>query len=189
MNSDIPFLKPIEKPKGALMRIIYLYSKWKFGKILTPVKVSTARLPFAFALFMSKPYELDKKLTLPEDLIILIRHLVACLNICNFCIDIGRYQAMKKMKNIYKMENIENFQADPMFTIEERSALTYAKEITLYKRVNQSTFDNLAHYYNDREICEISYVVSTEHLVNISNISLNIHSDMLCKVKNMAVLN
>ena len=44
------------------------------------------------------------------------------------------------------------------------------------------TFARLAHHYSERRICEIVWLVASEHLYNITNIGLNIHSDMLCDV-------
>ena len=37
-------------------------------------------------------------------------------------------------------------------------------------------------YYSEREICEIVWLVASEHLYNMTNIGLNIHSDMLCDI-------
>jgi hypothetical protein len=42
---DVPFLTPIEKPKGLLWKLLYFYSKKKFGKVMTPLKVMAARMP------------------------------------------------------------------------------------------------------------------------------------------------
>ena len=41
-------------------------------------------------------------------------------------------------------------------------------------------FARLASHYSEREICEIVWVVSSGHLYNLTNIGLNIHSDLLC---------
>jgi alkylhydroperoxidase family enzyme len=46
--------------------------------------------------------------------------------------------------------------------------------------VNAATFARLASHYSDRAICEIGWLVASEHFYNITNIGLNIHSDMLC---------
>jgi hypothetical protein len=40
----------------------------------------------------------------------------------------------------------------------------------------------MARYYSEREICEIVWLVASEHLYNMTNIGLNIHSDMLCDI-------
>ena len=71
------FLQPIEKPKGLIMNLAYYFTRRQFGKVLTPLKVHSARLPAAFGLFYAKVNKLDQKLTLPPELVMLIRHQVA----------------------------------------------------------------------------------------------------------------
>jgi len=61
------FLPPIERPKGLMMKLAYYFTRRQFGKVLTPLKLHTARLPPAFGLFYSKVAKFDKKLLLlPE---------------------------------------------------------------------------------------------------------------------------
>src|SRR6266704_5424836 len=89
------FLPPIEKPKGLIMKLAYYFTRRQFGKVLTPLKVHSARLPSAFGLFYAKIGKLDKKLTLPPETVLLIREQVARINVCHFCMDIGRSFAIK----------------------------------------------------------------------------------------------
>src|SRR5947209_16498643 len=93
------FLPPIEKPRGLIMKLAYAMSRRQFGKVLTPLKVVSARLPPAFALFASKIAKLDKKLTLPPETVLLIRERVARINVCHFCMDIGRSMVIKSTMN------------------------------------------------------------------------------------------
>ena len=60
------FLPPIEKPKGLMMKLAYYFTRRQFGKVLTPLKVHSARLPIAFGQFYAKVSQLDKKLQLPQ---------------------------------------------------------------------------------------------------------------------------
>ena len=99
-----PFLSPIEKPSGLMMKLAYYLTRKQFGKVLTPLKVHSARLPAAFGLFYAKIGKLDKKLTVPPETVLLIRQQVARLNICLFCIDIGRAFAIKAMTNEAKFD-------------------------------------------------------------------------------------
>jgi hypothetical protein len=71
------FLPPIEKPKSLIMQLAYAMTRGQFGKVLTPIKVHSARLPAAFGLFYGKIVKLDKKLILPLEMILLIRELPA----------------------------------------------------------------------------------------------------------------
>jgi hypothetical protein len=59
----------------------------------------SARLPPAFGLFYSKISKLDQKLTLSPEMVLLIRHQVARINICLFCIDIARSFTIKVSMN------------------------------------------------------------------------------------------
>jgi hypothetical protein len=60
-------LSPIEKPQGLIMKLAYAMTRRQFGKVITPLKVHSARLPPAFGLFYSKISKLDKKLLLPPE--------------------------------------------------------------------------------------------------------------------------
>src|ERR1700758_2064828 len=99
MTDAGPFLAPIEKPKGLKMKLAYFFTRRQFGKVLTPVKVFAARMPAAFGMFTGKIAQLDKKLELPVETIFLVREQVAHLNVCSFCIDIGRAFAIKASMN------------------------------------------------------------------------------------------
>jgi alkylhydroperoxidase family enzyme len=181
LNADT-FLPPIEKPKGLIMKLVYYFTRLQFGKVLTPLKVHSARLPLAFGLFYSKISKLDKKLQLPPEMVMLIREQVARINVCLFCIDIGRSFTIKASMNQAKFDALEQYGTSPFFTDAERAALDYVTELTKDKKVNPNTFARLSGHYSEREICEIVWLVASEHLYNMTNIGLNIHSDMLCDI-------
>ena len=64
----------------------------------------------------------------------------------------------------------------------KRAALDYASELTQEKQVSPATFAQLACHFSERQICEIVWLVASQHYYNMTNIELNIHSDMLCDV-------
>ena len=112
----------------------------------------------------------------------LIRERVARINVCEFCIDIGRSFAIKAQMNEAKFDALEDYKTSPLFTDAERAALDYVTELTRDKRVNPDTFKRMANHYSERSICDIVWLVASEHFYNITNIGLNIHSDMLCDI-------
>jgi len=65
----------------------------------------------------------------------------------------------------------------------ERAALDYVTELTKKKKVTPDTFARLSQHYSERAICEIVWLVASEHLYNMTNIGLSIHSDMLCDIR------
>ncbi len=176
------YLAPIENPTSPIMKLVYYFTRKRFGKVITPLKVYAARMPLAFGMFQGKIAELDQKLTLNIELIFLIRQQVAQINICEFCIDIARSEAIKASLNPAKFDALTNYTTSNLFTPAEKAALDYTTELTRTKQMSQQTFDKLAKHFNERQICEIVYLVASEHVYNITNIGLNIHSDMLCDI-------
>jgi len=176
------FLPPIEHPGSFMMKLAYYFTRRQFGKVLTPLKVFSARLPAAFGMFYAKIAKLDRKLVLPPEMVMLVREQVARLNVCLFCIDIGRAFTIQASMNQAKFDALKDYATSPLFNDEERAALDYVTELTATKKVNPETFDRLTQHFTDREICEIVWLVASEHVYNITNIGLNIHSDMLCDI-------
>jgi alkylhydroperoxidase family enzyme len=176
------FLPAIEKPNGFINKIAYAMSKKQFGKVPTPVKVVYSRMPTGFGMFVSKISKLDKRLKLPAETAFLVREQVAHINVCTFCTDIGRYFVIKSRMNDAKFDALANYKTSSLFSEAERAALDYVTELTRDKSVRPETFERLRRHYSEREICEIVWLVASEHFYNMTNLGLNIHSDMLCDI-------
>jgi alkylhydroperoxidase family enzyme len=177
------FLAPIEKPRGFGLKLAYHFSKKIFGKVLTPLKVHSARLPVAFGMFYGKVSRLDKKLELSPELALMIRVHVARINVCLFCMDAARFAAVHSSMNVAKFDSLDEYTTSHVFSDAERAALHYVTVLTQHKQVDQVVFERLTHFYSERQICEIVWLVASEHLYNLTNIGLNIHSDLLCEIK------
>lgn len=182
MNPAEPFLSPIDKPQGAIKKLVYAMTRRQFGKVLTPVKIVYARMPVAFGMFVGKIAKLDNKLELPMETAMLVREQVARINVCEFCMDIGRAFAVKASMNEAKFDALADYATSPLFNEAERAALAYVEELTRTKSVAAETFSRMAKHYSERAICEIVWLVASEHFYNMTNIGLNIHSDMLCDI-------
>lgn len=177
------FLPPIEKPRALGMKLAYYFTRKHFGKVLTPLKVHSARLPPAFGQFYGKVSALDKKLELSAELVLLIRVQVARINVCLFCMDAARYAVAHASMDGAKFDKLHEYAVNSIFSDGERAALDYVTELTREKAVSVATFERLAKHFSERQICEIVWLVGSEHLYNMTNIGLNIHSDMLCELK------
>ena len=177
-----PFLPPVEEPRGLMMKLVYALTRRQFGKVLTPVKVVYTRMPMAFGMFASKISKLDKKLTLSPEMVLLVREKVAHINVCTFCIDIARAFTIEHSMDQAKFDALEDYRTSPLFSEAERAALDYVTELTRDKQVDPATFERMAQHFSERQICEIVWLVASEHFYNMTNIGLNIHSDMLCDI-------
>jgi len=177
------YLPPVERPKGLILKVMYFFVRRQFGKVMTPLAVFSARMPISFLSFYGKVSKLDKRLQLPSQTAVLVRAYVASVNMCLFCMDATRWYATKESTdNLARLDALDEYRTSPLFTDAERAALDYATELTTDKRVHPDTFIRLAHYYSEREVCEIVWLVASEHLYNMSNIGLNIGSDGLCQL-------
>src|SRR5579863_8795415 len=96
--------------------------------------------------------------------------------------DIGRYFTVKSSMDQTKFDALADYATSATFSEKERALLDYVTALAREKKVDRATFDRLAVHYSEREICEIVWVVASEHVYNMTNIGLNIHSDMLCEI-------
>ena len=181
------YLSPVEKPRGLIMKMVYFFSRRQFGKVMTPIKVHSARMPLAFGSFYGKLPRLDKKLQLPSQTAVLIREQVASTNMCMFCMDAARWWVMTKQPgDLARLDALPQYRTSPLFTDAQRAALDYATELTRDKKVEPGTFTRLARYYSEREICDIVWLVASEHINNMTNIGLGIGSDGFCELAQQA---
>ena len=177
------YLPPVETPRGLIMKLVYFFTRRQFGKVATPIAVFSARMPVAFGSFYGKVSKLDKKLQLPSSTRVLIRERVATINSCEFCMDVGRWFAVRESPaNAARLDALDGYRTSPLFTDGERVALDYATELARDKAVSPATFEQLSRHYTERQICDIVWLVASEHLYNMSNIGLNIGSDGLCEL-------
>lgn len=176
------FLSPIEKPRGLMMKLTYYFTRRALGKVITPIKVHSARMPAVFGLFYAKIPKLDKKLMLAPEMRMLIREQVARTNVCAFCMDATRWAVINESMNLEKFDSLDAYDRSPLFTDAERAALDYVTKLAREKKVSEETFARLSAHYSEGEICEIVWLAASEHINNVTNIALNIHSDMLCNL-------
>ncbi|HYZ58636.1 MAG TPA: hypothetical protein VE544_03185 [Nitrososphaeraceae archaeon] len=71
------FLPSIEDPEDQVMKQVYEMTRQQWGKVLTPVKVFSARMSPEFVQFAAMVAQLDQKLTLPRETAYLVRERVA----------------------------------------------------------------------------------------------------------------
>ncbi len=181
-----PRLAPIEQPKGLLMRLAYWGTRRQFGKVMTPLKVVTARVPESAKLTMAIQKFQMKGLTLDLELQLLIADLASTINGCSFCLDLGRAMALRSNMGLAKFQALEEYRTSPLFTERERAALAYTEEATRNKHVSDATFESLRKHFSEREIVEITLVNAIENLYNLTNLPLGIGSDGFCAIPSAA---
>jgi alkylhydroperoxidase family enzyme len=182
-----PDLAPIEKPHGLLLKLLYKLMRKQFGVVPSWLSVFSARMPVGFTTWMGKVGRLQKKLTLDQDMVVLMRARVDALNTCTWCADAGRWYVAKKTPHLVaKLDALPDYQTSQLFTDPERAAFDFASELTEHHHVSSDTFEAVSRHYSERQICELTWVVSSNHLFNINNVGLGIGSQGLCEVARKA---
>ena len=67
------YLPPVERPKGLILKFVYLFSRRQFGKVPGPLSVFSSRMPAGFLSFYGKVSRLDKKHKVPQQTAVLVR--------------------------------------------------------------------------------------------------------------------
>jgi alkylhydroperoxidase family enzyme len=176
-------LAPIENPSGLLMKFAFWLTRKKYGKVMTPMKVISARLPASFGMYIQKLETLEQKYRLPKYLAVLVRTHVAQLNTCKFCIDFGKMEAINRFPDQQeKFFNVSSFRTSNLFTAAEKAALNFAEELTVNKKISDETFAEAQKHFSERELVEIAWAVTREHIYNIMNLAFDIESDGYCQI-------
>jgi hypothetical protein len=111
---ETPCLAPIEKPKGLMMKLLYRFLGRQFGKVPGWLSVFSARMPLTFTSWMGKVYKLDGKLKLPADTARLIRERVNGINGCTWCLDAGRWYAIRRTPHLVpRLDALHEYQTSP----------------------------------------------------------------------------
>jgi AhpD family alkylhydroperoxidase len=183
MKNLLPRIAPIDNPKSLLSKITFWYLKKEFGKVTMPARVIYSRFP-KIGLLTKKIFDIESGFkNTNEEVRLLIQCLVASINGCPFCIDISKKHAQKKSISLDKFGNLMNFEDNNLFTVKEKTILTYVKEMTENITVKNLIYEKLKTHCNDNEIIEITFVASTENYLNRLIKPLNIGSDELCSIK------
>jgi alkylhydroperoxidase family enzyme len=178
--SASPRLAPIETPSSWTTTLAYTLARWQLGTVITPLKVVWARLPEGLRL----TYEMNRlgtRLALDPEVHLLVQELVATINGCAFCQDIGRAEAPTDTLPHDKLDALLRYPSAPVFDDAERAALAYAEEITREVDVADDTFGALRTHFDERAIVELTWLVARENYYNRLNRPLGIGSDGLCE--------
>jgi hypothetical protein len=138
-----------------VVKRMYAMCRASFGKVGTPVKVHSARLPPSFLQYYGEINGLDGALSLSAETAMRVRQQMARLNVCEFCIDANRAGTIRRSMDHAKFDTLGKYRTSRLFHERERAALEYVTELTKNKRVGPEAFARLARSFSERAVCEI----------------------------------
>ena len=173
-------LQPVENPSGLMMKFAYWMTARRFGKVITPMKVVTARVPKSIRLSYEIAKMMEHGFSLTTELQFLLHIYISMVNQCHFCIDIAEAEALRRTGSFEKIKRLARYREDPAFTAAERAALAYVEEVSRTKTASDATFGELRRAFSDQQIAEITVLNALENYYNLINRPLGIESDGLC---------
>ncbi len=180
--SDQPRMPFIQNPLGVFMRTVYWVSRKKYGKVIAPVGVIYARRPFLLGVANKMLAILERRISLSNELVLLIQTQAATLNGCSFCQDLKLASVLRTSLGVEKFSSIQDFATSPHFADNEKAVLQYTKEATERTEVSDETYAQLKKFFNDEQIIEITWVNATENYFNKLSRPLGITSDQLASI-------
>ena len=167
-----------KKPSSLLVKIAFIFSKCRFGKVIAPLRKVYSRRPALLGVVM-KIEAVNKKLSLRNELKLLLRTYVSTLNECSFCSDINLFESQKANITKEKLINLLNFRQNTTYSNKEKAMLAYCEEITLTKTCTDECFKDLQKHFRDEEIVEITWLNAVENYFNYQAKPLGLTSDAL----------
>lgn len=155
----------------------------RYGKSFSTVALlgHHPNYPFAYAV-LSSILSMGKT-KLSKETKRLVTQLVAELNGCAFCIDLGKRLAQDEHLAAEKLRYVVDFENQSMYTEAERAALRYAFEATqVGTKVSHKTFTDVKHHFSEREILELTVAVATENFYNRLTGPLELRAQGFCEL-------
>jgi AhpD family alkylhydroperoxidase len=166
-----------------LGRLVQAELKRRYGKPFPALSLMGhhAQYPFAYAVF-SSIFGMAKT-RLPLETKRLATQLVAEINGCAFCIDLGQRLAQDEKHSLIKLQRVLTFETSADYSASEKAALRYAYEATqVGAKVSDETFAELKAHFSDKEMMELTIAVATENFYNRLNAPLNVEAQGFCSI-------
>lgn len=176
-------ITPVEgKHAPLLLKALNWASRRWLGQEATPTKILAHNPGFLFpSLFMSRFAQ--AKSTLPPAIRPLAMHLVAEINGCAWCMDVGLAMGLKQGIPAEKFAAVADYATSPLFSPAEQAALAYAAAVTQTgAHVSDATFATLRQHFSEREIVELTVAIAAENFYNRFNAPLGIESQGFCAI-------
>ena len=172
---------PVRQP--LLGRLVNWVITRRFGKPFPSVVLLGHHPTYPFAYAVLSSIFSQGRTKLPAATKHLATQLVAELNGCAFCTDLGRRLAQDEGLPSEKLRYVLDFESQPGYSAPERAALRFAFEATqVGARVSEETFDALRTHFSEREILELTVAVATENFYNRLTGPLNVEAQGFCAV-------
>lgn len=170
-------LEPVDPLPTLFLRLAAWGSRRLLGGVMTPITVVYARFPKLLKANL-RLLRLMESNPLDPALCAVVSTWVSNLNGCSFCEDLHKASAVRSgHADLDALREIASYESSPRFDEPTRAALAYAEEITLYKKVEDATFDRLRSHFAEEKVVVLTWFIAMTNYLNLIAVPLGIQSD------------
>ncbi|MEU6564728.1 carboxymuconolactone decarboxylase family protein [Nocardia nova] len=158
----IPPLSP--QQAGPLTRIMYRFSKRKFGEVPEPMAV-IANHPKLLTAYAAHESLVERATSVvPDDVVEIAVYRVAWTIGCSWCVDFGTMLMRLSHLDIDKLSEIGEYETSSAYSEDERAAIAYADAMTATPTtVTDEQIADLRTRFGTDGVVELTYQIALEN--------------------------
>jgi AhpD family alkylhydroperoxidase len=154
----------------------------QYGKVPDAFRVIYGNAPSLALTSASILRTTEKRLSLPEELRLLVATQSSLINGCTFCADLHHAQAIRMKLGAERFRDLMEFRTSPHYSEAERAALAFTEEVTRERKASDATFEALRSHFDDREIVELAWLNAIANFYNFQAVALELESAGLAEI-------
>ena len=165
------------------VRLFFWNQKRRYGAVLESARL-WARTPKVFAALALLYGAFDRRSSPIEPALrTLVTVRVSQINGCTFCVDLNSAIGLRRGLDLDKLMALSMFAASPLFTDQEKVALSYAEAVTYSDRQpTLAHFEQLRRHFDDDAIIELTGLIAFQNLSSKFNAALGVAPQGFCPV-------
>ena len=181
--ANVPLL---DKPKGAVQRYAWRYTRKQFGKPVEPLQAGAHHNGVLLAAGALEMVVAKKWHALDEHLRWLALQATSAAVGCSWCIDYGYYESVQRGADPHKVRDVTRWRDSGVYDERERLVLEYAEAVNATPaQIDDDLAARLRAGFSNEELVELAGWVALENYRSRFNAGLGLHSEgfaMQCKV-------
>lgn len=172
------YVSLVEKPKGALQRYAWRYSRKAFGKVVEPVRAQAHHNGVLMAAGAIETVAGKRWTKLDPHLRWLALQATSTAVGCTWCIDFGYYEGMDQGVDTRKVRDVARWRDSDVYDERERLVLEYADAANATpSAVDDDLAARLRAVFSEAELVELAGWVALENYRSRFNAGLGLRSE------------
>lgn len=168
----------VERPRGAVRRYAWRYSRRTFGSVVEPVRAAAHHGGVLLAAGAIEMVAARGWRRVDPHLRHLVVHAVSAAVGCSWCIDYGYYEGVQLGVDPAKLRQVPRWRESAAFDDREQAVLEFAEAVTATPaHVPAELADRLHRLFTDAELVELAAWIALENYRSRFNAALGLRSE------------